>query len=953
MRKIAKQYILLLVLGVNFFFTFIHLSNLNNFIINEKTETIDILPKKSAGTNITGIISTNMVWNLSGSPYYLIGNVSVGQEAFLTIKPGVEVLFNGSNSLIVDGVLNATGTPNNPIIFSSNATNPKKADWDSILIRNKSSTIKNAKISYANNGIKLEDGLCEIYNNTFYNNTNGVFVDIWDGLLRNSGLNIYNNTFFQNNNGIYIYRLSEIYYSYSLIKHNLIFNNSNNGIYIAGVIENDLSIQNNRLFNNSGYGIQIELGIEVGSNGGKLNNQYNDIFNNRQGGISILNLDENIYSINYNNIYNNSNWEINCVWQDSTKVINAINNWWGTSNYTKIEEELIFDNDDDSNYARVNYNPFLTSVVIETYKAEPPQWSNLQINDTFIKSGDILNISIEVIDNIQVDSVWIEINETTNNMTNFIGTNTFYFIFIPTQVNKTYNFIIFMNDTSGHFNSSESSFFVLVKPGNFILSSDADNPETDGKFNLSWTISVGADKYSIFVDDKYITDINNSLITLASQIELSPYEISVLLDGIYYYVIVAYNNLGYTVSNCISVKVKLDFLLTSDAGDPDMDGNFNLTWINPIAANNFSVFYYNKYITTIHENLTILADQNATSPYPIFGLSSDAYYFIIVGYNNSGSTLSNCLIVNVHLPIDPPNNFILSTDTRYTDKDGNFNLIWTKSYGADNYTVYFHDEYITEINENVSKVEEGITVLSYSTGILENGVYFYIVISYNKNGMTSSNCITIEVRLRKQGEIPQKTKEFIVILLTLLGIMGISGILGVFSYEYYLVEKRKIKPYGVSITKANIIEERNLNEKSMLKRLRIAEKLIQKNHIPSAMNELTIIIDTAKYHKFNAIVYEAQTKMNLLKEIKIKKSVLELGTKYNRLQVREISEKCGESEDLIISTVNEMIQNNEIYAKYFESSKSIAFDRQANIKEFDKLRSSYIQWQEDGTGKNF
>ena len=950
MRKIAKQYILLLVLGINFFFTFINLIDSNNFILNERTKPIDILPKKSEGTNITGLISTNMIWYLSGSPYYIIGNVSVDQEAILTIKPGVEVLFNGSNSLIIDGVLNATGTPKNPIIFSSNATNPQKADWDSILIKNKRSTIKNAKISYANNGIKLEDGLCEIYNNTFYNNTNGVFVDIWDGLLRNFSLNIYNNTFFQNKNGIYIYRLSEIYYSYSFIKHNRIFNNSNNGIYITGVIENDLSIQNNRLFNNSGYGIQIELGA---SSGWKFINKYNDIFKNGEGGIYILNLDENVYSINYNNIYNNSNWAINCVWQDSTKVINATNNWWGTSNYTKIEEELIFDNDDDSNYARVNFIPFLTSALIETYNAEPPRWSNLQINDTFIKSGDILNISIEVIDNIQVDNVWIEINETTNNMTNFIGTNTFYSIFIPTQVNKTYNFIIFMNDTSGHFNSSESSFFVLVKPANFILSSDADNPESDGKFNLSWTISVGADKYSIFVYDKYITVINNSLINLASQIELSPYEISILLDGIYYYVIVAYNNLGYTVSNCISVKVNLQFLLSSDAGDPDIDGNFNLTWINPISANNFSVYYYTKYITAIHENLTILAYQNATSPYPFFGLSSDAYYFIIVGYNNSGSTLSNCLIINVHLPTDPPNNFILSTDTRYTDKDGNFNLIWTKSYGADNYTVYFHDEYITEINENVSKVEEGITTLLYSTAILENGVYFYIVISYNKNGMTSSNCITIEVQLRKQGEIPQKTKNFIVILLTLLGIMGISGIVGVFSYEYYLVERKKIKPHGVSITKANIIEERNLNEKSMLKRLRIAEKLIQKNHIHSAMSELTIIIDTAKYHKFNAIVYEAQKKMNLVKEIKIKKSVLELGTKYNRLQVREISEKCGESEDLIISTVNEMIQNNEIYAKYLESSKSITFNQQANIKEFDKLRSLYTQWQEDGTGKNF
>ncbi len=951
MRKFAKLYILFLVLGVNFFFTFIHLIDSNNFTLNERTETIDILPKKSEGTDITGIISTNTIWNLSGSPYYIIGNVSVNQGAFLTIKPGVEVLFNGSNSLIVDGVLNATGTLNNPIIFTSNATLPQKADWDSILIRNKSSTIINAKISYANNGIKLEDGLCEIYNNTFYNNTNGVFVDIWDGLLQNFRLNIYNNTFFQNNDGIYIYRLSEIYEDYSFIKHNRVFNNSNNGIYVAGILENDLSIQNNRLFNNSGYGIQIELGIEASSNGWKFNNQYNDIFNNRQGGISILNLDENFYSINYNNIYNNSNWAINCVWQDSTKVINATNNWWGTSNYTEIEEELIFDNDDNSNYARVNYNPFLTSVIIETYNAEPPQWSNLQINDTFIRSGDNVNISIEVIDNIQVDNVWININETTNNMTIFTGTNTFYYIFIPTQVNKTYYFTIFMNDTSGHYNSCDSSFFVMVKPGNFTLSSNAENPDSDGIFDLTWTISIRADNYSIFVYDKYITDINSSLINLASQTALSPYEISILINGIYYFVVVAYNNLGYTLSNCISIEVILGFILSSDAGDPDIDGIFNLTWTNPIAANNFSVYYYNKYITAIHENITILADQNGTSPHLISGLSSGAYYFIVVGYNNSGSTLSNCLTINVHFPTDPPNNFTLSTDARDPDIDGNFNLIWTISYGADNYTIYFHDKYISEINENVSKIDEGITTLSFSRSILENGIYFYLVISYNKNGMTSSNCIIIEVQLKKQVDFYPTKEDIVPLLLTIFGIIGILGIGGTISYLYYSWEKKKIKPYGVTITKAKKIEDKILKEKSILKRLHIADKLIQENHIQSALNELTIIIDTAKYHKLNKIVNEAQEKMNLVKKMKIKKLVFDFGTKHSRMQIREISERIGENEDLIIPTLNEMIQNNEIYAKYFESSNSVIFDQQANIDESDRLTSSNKKWKGDKNGK--
>ena len=32
-----------------------------------------------------------------------------------------------------------------------------------------------------------------------------------------------------------------------------------------------------------------------------------------------------------------------------------------------------------------------------------------------------------------------------------------------------------------------------------------------------------------------------------------------------------------------------------------------------------------------------------------------------------------------------------------------------------------------------------------------------------------------------------------------------------------------------------------------------------------------------------------------------------------------------------------MIDNKEIYAKYFESSKSVAFNQQANVEEIDKL----------------
>ena len=99
-----------------------------------------------------------------------------------------------------------------------------------------------------------------------------------------------------------------------------------------------------------------------------------------------------------------------------------------------------------------------------------------------------------------------------------------------------------------------------------------------------------------------------------------------------------------------------------------------------------------------------------------------------------------------------------------------------------------------------------------------------------------------------------------------------------------------------------------------------------------------------KISKLKSLIHQTQI-------AKIKNTILNLGTKFGRLHIMEISEECGEDESLIISTVREMIEGSEIYAKYFESSKSVAFDQQTNIKEIDKLMEQYQQWEKEGISK--
>ena len=101
----------------------------------------------------------------------------------------------------------------------------------------------------------------------------------------------------------------------------------------------------------------------------------------------------------------------------------------------------------------------------------------------------------------------------------------------------------------------------------------------------------------------------------------------------------------------------------------------------------------------------------------------------------------------------------------------------------------------------------------------------------------------------------------------------------------------------------------------------------------------------------NLIVYlflrSEKNKMTFEDEMTIKKIVLDLGTKYTRLEVREISEKCGYDSDSIIVVINSMIMNNEIYAEFFKSSNTVSFDQQANIDEIDELMAVFKDWEDN------
>jgi len=295
------------------------------------------------------------------------------------------------------------------------------------------------------------------------------------------------------------------------------------------------------------------------------------------------------------------------------------------------------------------------------------------------------------------------------------------------------------------------NWFLLVKftllPGSFTLSSNAGDPDSDGSFNLIWDGSEDADNYTIYQHDNYITEINGSITLLAQGVISSPYGISNLGKGTYFYKVVAFNEFGNSSSNCIKVNVSRaiprGFILSSDAADPDIDGDYELSWTDSELAMNYSLYQHTQYISQINGSVTLVDEGLTIRNYNFIDMSNGIYYYIVIAFNENGNRSSNCIQVDVERL--PPESFTLNSDAGNPDADGDFNLIWSESNYANNYSVYQHDFFISDINGSVTLLQDGITGLFYPILGLTNGTFYFIIVSFNDNGNRSSNCIKIIV----------------------------------------------------------------------------------------------------------------------------------------------------------------------------------------------------------------
>ncbi len=200
-------------------------------------------------------------WNNSDSPFLINGDITIPAGNKLSIAPGVEIIFQGDYTFTIIGRLDARGTANDSIIFTSADTTGFSTGtyngWKGInFIGYTSTQTEKSILKYC----KIE-----------FSSSNGIFVMDFSN-LEIDNCNVVNNLEF----GISVNEFSDIY-----INDVIVSGNSAGGI---GINSSNPVISGFKISNNYGSGISANGSGTITFNNGTITN---NVSSSNGGGINI------------------------------------------------------------------------------------------------------------------------------------------------------------------------------------------------------------------------------------------------------------------------------------------------------------------------------------------------------------------------------------------------------------------------------------------------------------------------------------------------------------------------------------------------------------------------------------------------------------------------------------------------------------------------------------------
>jgi parallel beta-helix repeat protein len=345
-------------------------------LVSAPSNTVTLTYQNNVGRSIgTSSISTNTVWTPGASPgttgpYVINGTLTIASGATLTLMPGVVVKLDttGVDSILVNGTLRVLGTATSKVTFQRNGSSTNT--WDGITINSTgTAVIDHAILENAPTPLTVNGGLATVSNTEIRDfATNGILVSNDGQLTVLSNLLIDGTTAAGGvaSRGIYFNGAGASSVSGATVR------DCQTGTLIS---DSDPSITGSTFQANT-TGVTINSGSAPSFTG-------NTVTQNATG-ISVVGSATNAApTIRGNDVHSNTTIDLTATsfTNPLTSVVDAKDNWWGTTDPELIIENVT-DQTDNSNSPTVDWTGFRSSSALAGAGAVPGSYISGPISGT-------------------------------------------------------------------------------------------------------------------------------------------------------------------------------------------------------------------------------------------------------------------------------------------------------------------------------------------------------------------------------------------------------------------------------------------------------------------------------------------------------------------------------------------------------------------------------------------
>ena len=140
------------------------------------------------GTFLPSIIQGDTTYTANDSPLLLVGETTVAPGATLRLEPGVHIYAHEYASILVEGSILLTGTPQDPILLTTNEAHLENQVWGGVVLTPSSTAqVSHAKFMYASPAVSCMAGSrAAIANTDILFGNSGIFTNSPDCAISNS-----------------------------------------------------------------------------------------------------------------------------------------------------------------------------------------------------------------------------------------------------------------------------------------------------------------------------------------------------------------------------------------------------------------------------------------------------------------------------------------------------------------------------------------------------------------------------------------------------------------------------------------------------------------------------------------------------------------------------------------------------------------------------------------------